>query len=322
MLLAVRRSDLDRLEWTPYAAIDVPAQPTWRARSIVARLIEPVAAARDADARHARLRRARLRVQRPRGAGARPCRLRPDRVLWATLFLVSVVLFRPIEQTLARGIAERLAHGRTPGRRAFDRRRAGRRRRAVAAVAGILAGTGSPLTRPVRRSRRADAALALGIIGYARSFIVRGLAQRPPLARRLWAAAAGRRRHPLRARPATVVLRVPAARRRRDRRRRVRRRARSVCRVARAALDCDARAPRSARGGGRRPFQLRHALAFAAPAGRRGGRPDPCERRRAARRACGRRARPRPPAPCSRRRCSCVRPCSSSRASRPRCCRS
>src|SRR3954447_2205118 len=35
----------------------------------------------------------------------------PVAVLWAAMFLVSVVLFRPVEQTLSRGIAERLARG-------------------------------------------------------------------------------------------------------------------------------------------------------------------------------------------------------------------
>ena len=35
----------------------------------------------------------------------------PVALLWAGMFLVSVVLFRPIEQTLSRGIAERAARG-------------------------------------------------------------------------------------------------------------------------------------------------------------------------------------------------------------------
>jgi O-antigen/teichoic acid export membrane protein len=35
----------------------------------------------------------------------------PVAVLWAAVFLAAVVLFRPLEQTLSRGIAERAAHG-------------------------------------------------------------------------------------------------------------------------------------------------------------------------------------------------------------------
>jgi hypothetical protein len=40
----------------------------------------------------------------------------PIAVLWAALFLVAVVLFRPVEQTLSREVAEATAHGRPCGR--------------------------------------------------------------------------------------------------------------------------------------------------------------------------------------------------------------
>ncbi len=98
----------------------------------------------------------------------------PIAILWALVFLMSVVLFRPLEQTLARGIADRLARGEDTR---CVIRAAGRLGIGVTVVAtlGILAAW-SPLTNGLFGGRDAlTAALALGVIGYCASFAMRGL---------------------------------------------------------------------------------------------------------------------------------------------------
>jgi O-antigen/teichoic acid export membrane protein len=99
----------------------------------------------------------------------------PIAVLWAALFLISVVLFRPVEQTLSRGISERAAHGldSRPVLTAVARITA--LITAVATIAVIAAW--NPLSERMFAGHDAlVAALAVGIGGYALSFLVRGLA--------------------------------------------------------------------------------------------------------------------------------------------------
>lgn len=99
----------------------------------------------------------------------------PIAVLWAGLFLASVVLFRPVEQTLSRGIADRLA-------RDEDARpvlSAVARLAVVIVVVALaaIAGAWSPLTnRLFDGNETLTAALAIGIAGYGASFVVRGVA--------------------------------------------------------------------------------------------------------------------------------------------------
>lgn len=95
-------------------------------------------------------------------------------VLWASVFLVSVVLFRPVEQTLSRSIADRRARGDgvAPVVRSVLLLAAGL---ATAAVAGCLAAW-APITASLFGGRGAlTAALAAGIAGYGASYVVRGL---------------------------------------------------------------------------------------------------------------------------------------------------
>lgn len=98
----------------------------------------------------------------------------PIAVLWAALFLASVVLFRPVEQTMSRGIAERLAHGEDA--RTVVRSGA-RLAAAISAVAAVVVlGCWSPLTHGLFGGHgELTVALAIGIGGYAISFLVRGV---------------------------------------------------------------------------------------------------------------------------------------------------
>lgn len=98
----------------------------------------------------------------------------PIAVLWAATFLVAVVLFRPVEQTLSRGVAERLAAGQDgkPVGRAAAWLCCGAASAAVAAC--ILAWT--PITdRLFDGHEVVTAMLVLAIVGYAASYFVRGL---------------------------------------------------------------------------------------------------------------------------------------------------
>ena len=98
----------------------------------------------------------------------------PVALLWATVFLISVVLFRPVEQTLSRGIADRLARGGNPGPVVH----------AAGRMAGVVAGAAvaaclvawEPLTDRLFDGHGVlTAALVLGIAGYGVSFFARGL---------------------------------------------------------------------------------------------------------------------------------------------------
>ena len=98
----------------------------------------------------------------------------PVALLWASVFLVSVVLFRPVEQTLSRGISDRLARGGDPQPVV----------RAAGRVAGTVAGTAvavcllawTPITNGLFDGHAAlTAALIAGIAGYGLSFFARGL---------------------------------------------------------------------------------------------------------------------------------------------------
>jgi O-antigen/teichoic acid export membrane protein len=98
----------------------------------------------------------------------------PIAVLWAALFLVSVVLFRPVEQTMSRGIAERLAHGED----ARPVLRSGLRLAAIVSVAAaaVVLACWRPLTGGLFDGHATmTVALAVGIVGYGLSFLVRGL---------------------------------------------------------------------------------------------------------------------------------------------------
>ena len=98
----------------------------------------------------------------------------PIAVLWATTFLVAVVLFRPVEQTLSRGIAKRLAEG-TDARtvaRSVSRLCAAS---TVAAVVACLVAW-QPLTdRLFDGHAFVTAMLIAGIVGYGLSYFVRGI---------------------------------------------------------------------------------------------------------------------------------------------------
>jgi len=98
----------------------------------------------------------------------------PVALLWAGMFLVSVVLFRPIEQTLSQGIASRLARGEDarPMLRSVGRLTV---MLAGAATVAILAAW-SPLTDRLFDGRAAlTVALAAAVVGYAASYYVRGV---------------------------------------------------------------------------------------------------------------------------------------------------
>jgi O-antigen/teichoic acid export membrane protein len=95
-------------------------------------------------------------------------------VLWGAMFLVAIVLFRPLEQTVSRAIADRLAYGRE----------AGSALRSVSLVGllmlGVL-GLSAALTwnvvsdRLFGGDRWLTAALVLGTGAYGISYIVRGV---------------------------------------------------------------------------------------------------------------------------------------------------
>ena len=98
----------------------------------------------------------------------------PIAVLWAALFLVAVVLFRPVEQTLSREVAEATAHGRDvrPLLRAVAGLAAGT---VLAAVVACLAAWG-PITDGLFDGQSVlTAMLVVGIAGYGASYFVRGV---------------------------------------------------------------------------------------------------------------------------------------------------
>ncbi|QEC50092.1 hypothetical protein FSW04_22630 [Baekduia soli] len=98
----------------------------------------------------------------------------PIAVLWAAMFLVAVVLFRPVEQTLSRAVAQRTADG-------GDVRPVVRSVGTLAAATVVAAAAGCalawrPLTDGLFDGRDAlTAMLVVGIGGYGASYFMRGL---------------------------------------------------------------------------------------------------------------------------------------------------
>lgn len=94
--------------------------------------------------------------------------------LWASLFLLAVLLFRPVEQTVSVSVAERVAHDvdarpsvRSAARLALV---------VVVAVSALILAFWGPITDGLFGGRSAlTAALLIGLAGYAASFIMRGL---------------------------------------------------------------------------------------------------------------------------------------------------
>jgi O-antigen/teichoic acid export membrane protein len=104
-----------------------------------------------------------------------PAAYGPVAVLWAGMFLISVVLFRPVEQTLSRGIAERRARGQD-ARPVF--RSVGYVMIAAAALSGLamLVAWGPLSQRLFAGQEGLTIALAAGVAGYGVSYFVRGVA--------------------------------------------------------------------------------------------------------------------------------------------------
>lgn len=95
--------------------------------------------------------------------------------LWAVLFLLAVLLFRPLEQTLSRAIADHLARGADARPAVRSTARLGALTATGAALAVAVAW--DPLTSGLFGGRPGlTAALAAGLVGYAASYFVRGLA--------------------------------------------------------------------------------------------------------------------------------------------------
>lgn len=103
-----------------------------------------------------------------------PAAYGPIAVLWAAVFLTSIVLFRPLEQVLSRGIAERLAQDQSAGEvwRAVARLMA----IVVLAAAVVTALLWGPITQTLFAGHDAlTAAFIVAIAGYALSFLARGI---------------------------------------------------------------------------------------------------------------------------------------------------
>jgi O-antigen/teichoic acid export membrane protein len=98
----------------------------------------------------------------------------PIAVLWAAMCLVAVVMFRPLEQTLSRAVAERLAAGQ-------DARPVARTVAALTAGAVAVAAAACALAWGTLTDRLFDgqslltAMLVVGIAGYGASYFMRGL---------------------------------------------------------------------------------------------------------------------------------------------------
>ena len=94
--------------------------------------------------------------------------------LWAGMFLISVLLFRPVEQTVSRAVADQVARG-------LDARPAVRSAAWLALgltllAVGALAAAWVPLTDGLFGGRDVlTAALIAGVAGYAASYFARGL---------------------------------------------------------------------------------------------------------------------------------------------------
>ena len=95
-------------------------------------------------------------------------------VLWAAMFLLVVVLFRPLEQTTSRAVADRLVRG--------DRARGVLRSvlalylGIVAVFTGVVAVAWSPITEKIfLGDDLLTAALVVGVAGYGLAYVLRGL---------------------------------------------------------------------------------------------------------------------------------------------------
>jgi O-antigen/teichoic acid export membrane protein len=94
--------------------------------------------------------------------------------LWGGMFLIAVLLFRPVEQTVSRAVADQVARG-------IDARPAVRSAAWLALVLTVLAVAGcvaawEPLTNGLFGGREVlTAALIAGVAGYAASYFARGL---------------------------------------------------------------------------------------------------------------------------------------------------
>ncbi|HWH96200.1 MAG TPA: hypothetical protein VNT03_20225 [Baekduia sp.] len=98
----------------------------------------------------------------------------PIAVLWAAMFLVAVVLFRPIEQTLSREVSYALARGRDVG--PVLRSVAGLTSATVLVAAAACAIAWGPITDRLFDGQPVlTAMLILGIAGYGASYFVRGV---------------------------------------------------------------------------------------------------------------------------------------------------
>lgn len=98
----------------------------------------------------------------------------PIALLWAGMFLVAVILFRPLEQTLSRAIAERVAQGVDARAALSSVLRIGAVTAALAAIACLA--LWAPITdRLFDGNGTLTVALAAGIVGYAASYLVRGV---------------------------------------------------------------------------------------------------------------------------------------------------
>ena len=96
-------------------------------------------------------------------------------VLWAAMFLSAVVLFRPLEQALTRGVSERFARGEDAS--GFAHAVARLYLCIAVAVAVVVALAWRPLTeRLFLGSGLLTVLLAIGVVGYGCAYVVRGLA--------------------------------------------------------------------------------------------------------------------------------------------------
>ncbi|MGH2917303.1 MAG: lipopolysaccharide biosynthesis protein [Solirubrobacteraceae bacterium] len=98
----------------------------------------------------------------------------PIAVLWAAVFLLAVVLFRPLEQTLSREIAERSAHGidSRPVIRSVVRLGIG----ITIGMTLICVALSGPITDGLFDGHASlTLALGAGVIGYCLSYLVRGV---------------------------------------------------------------------------------------------------------------------------------------------------
>src|SRR4051794_17870854 len=95
--------------------------------------------------------------------------------LWAGMFLLAVLLFRPVEQTLSRAISDQTARGGD----ARPAVRSAARLAAIIAVCSVAAclAAWEPITNGLFGGRAVlTIALAVGLAGYGASYFARGIA--------------------------------------------------------------------------------------------------------------------------------------------------